>query len=415
MRGDEVQNDKLAIVLSGGGARGAYEAGVIHYIRTALSLPAKNRRFDIYTGSSVGAINACFMASTAHQLDYQGQGIHLFWSKLQQDDVYRRDTKALMNFIKHSTKSMLSNLSFGVKNSRFHYRGFLDNTPLMETLTDKINFKRLHDNIQKHHSGALAVIATNVMTGKAELFIDKNQSVHFTGAKRAHLNPITASHALASSAIPIIFRPVLIEQIPYIDGGLRLNTPLSPALQLGADRILTIGLHHSTEPEQPPLSCSVDGCYPTLGQVLGRVMNTIFLDHSKADFDQMTRINRIIDWVEQVYGESALENINQYIKEQGIRGDIAERGLKKIETLNISPSKDIGELFLECYQQGRGPDDDFSIMQRFLTRALDINPESGADFLSYLAFMPRFIHALLDLGYQDANSKAAELEYFLRS
>jgi len=145
---------------------------------------------------------------------------------------------------------------------------------------------------------------------------------------------------------------------------------------------------------------------------LGRVMNTIFLDHSQSDFDQLVRINRLIEWMEGVYGHDSVDKINKLIVEQGYRGDIAERGLKKIGFLNISPSRDIGQFFLECYQTHHAPNDNFSFMQRFLTRALDINPETGADFLSYLAFMPSFLGGLVDLGYQDAKSKASELEAF---
>ena len=200
----------------------------------------------------------------------------------------------------------------------------------------------------------------------------------------------------------------MINGVPYIDGGLRLNTPLSPSVQLGADRILSIGLHYAPDLHVSPESVPDQG-YPSLGQILGRVMNNIFLDRTKSDVEQMQRINRIIEWGDNTYGEDFLAQINQKIQHDKIRGDIAERGLKKIEILSITPSQDISDIFIQCYQRESVTNRSINFMEQFLARVMDISPESGADFLSYLAFMPSFLNSLLELGFEDARAHTNEL------
>jgi NTE family protein len=395
-------------VLSGGGARGAYEAGVIHFIRTQLPNTVRNRRFDIYSGTSVGAINACFLASTAHTLAYQGSGIYQLWRNLTQADVYKRNLGELATFVKDTSLGLAANLAFGVHNSGRHFHGLLNSAPLLPTISRTINFAQLARNIRENHYGAIALVATNVASGAVELFIDKNDSVAYTGVKKTHIGPIEPQHAMASAAIPIIFPAVMINGVPYIDGGLRLNTPLSPSVQLGADRILSIGLHYAPDLHVSPESVPDQG-YPSLGQILGRVMNNIFLDRTKSDVEQMQRINRIIEWGENTYGEDFLAQINQKIQHDKIRGDIAERGLKKIEILSITPSQDISDIFIQCYQRESVTNRSINFMEQFLARVMDISPESGADFLSYLAFMPSFLNSLLELGFEDARAHTNEL------
>jgi NTE family protein len=142
-------------------------------------------------------------------------------------------------------------------------------------------------------------------------------------------------------------------------------------------------------------------------------MNNIFIDRTKSDVEQMERINRIIEWGELTYGDNFLAEINRKIDTENFSGDIAERGLKNIQILSITPSQDISEIFLQCYQRENASNKSINFMERFLARALDISPESGADFLSYLAFIPSFLHALLELGFEDARAHASELSALL--
>src|SRR5262249_33044325 len=151
----------------------------------------------------------------------------------------------------------------------------------------------------------------------------------------------------------LVFPSVLIDGIAYTDGGLRLNTPMSPAIQLGADSILVIGLHHYAKPGEKVPFHGTKGHPPALGQVLGRVMNSIFLDRIQYDIEQLERINRIIDWSEAVYGKDFLKELNAMLHHRNIRGDIANRGLKRLNVFRIRPSEDIGEIFGHCFRRGR--------------------------------------------------------------
>jgi hypothetical protein len=156
-----IAHQKFAVVLSGGGARGAYEAGVMHFIRTQLPKKARQRRFDIYTGTSVGAIIACFMGSTAHDLAYQGEGIYQLWHNLTQADVYKRNLGELVSFIKGTSLGLAANLTLGVQKSGYHFHGLLNSAPLLPTLSRSIDFAQISKNIGDNHSGAIALVATN--------------------------------------------------------------------------------------------------------------------------------------------------------------------------------------------------------------------------------------------------------------
>lgn len=402
---------KLALVLSGGGARGAYEAGVIHYIRTMLPLPSRDRYFDIQCGASVGAINSSFMASTAHDHTMQGREIRRLWEEVREEDIYRRDKKAIWQFLARSSKGMLLSLMRGTKPSDRHFNGFLDTTPFLPFIKRVIPWKMIPDNIHKGIVKAISIVATNVFTGRTELFVDRYPTVEYTGDYITHFTPIEPIHAMASAAIPLVFPTVLINGIAYTDGGLRLNTPMSPAIQLGADSLLVIGLHHRAKAGEEIPFHGEKGKHPALGQVLGRVMNSMFLDRIQYDMEQLERINKIIGWGEMLHGETFLDDVNRMLLKKQIKGDVANRGLKKLEVLRIRPSEDIGEIFSQCYKRGRNTH--FSSFEKFMVRLLDIDPSSGVDFLSYIAFMPEYLKKLLDLGFEDARSNHNELKVFL--
>jgi NTE family protein len=400
---------KIAIVLSGGGARGAYEAGILHYIRTMLPQKVRYRNFDIQCGSSVGAINASYLAATAHDVKKQGAEIRTLWENLRSENIYRRDKGAFLSFLGKTGKGVL--LNFFSKNKMPHFQGFLDTSPFLPFIEKVMPWEMIPKNIEAGLIQALSVVATNVFTGRMELFIDKHPDLEYTGEYIVHFTPILPLHAKASAAIPIVFPTVQIDGIAYTDGGLRLNTPMSPAIQLGADSLLVIGLHHRAKPGEKIPFHGHKGQPPSLGQVLGRVMNSIFLDRTQYDLEQLERINRIVDWGEMVYGKTFLSDLNDMLHKKQIRGDIANRGLKRIHVLRIRPSEDIGELFSECHR--KDPQKNLSSFEKFLVRFLDIDPTGGIDFLSYISFTPDYLKKLLDLGFEDARKHHTELKEFL--
>ncbi|MBF0491462.1 MAG: patatin-like phospholipase family protein [Deltaproteobacteria bacterium] len=405
------KNNKLGLVLSGGGARGAYEAGVLHYVRTMLPSKSRNRNFDIQSGSSVGAINTCFMVATAHDLNFQAKKMWELWENIREENIYKRNFKALLEFLSKGSKQIFFKFLRGLNQESPHFPGFLDTSPFLPFISNVMDWPQISKNIQKGFVQAIAIVATNVFTGRTELFIEKNSKLSYYGDYTSHFTTIQPVHALASAAIPIVFPSILINGIAYTDGGLRLNTPISPAIHLGADSILVIGLNHRARAGEEIPFHGVKGQPPALGQILGRVLNSVFLDKIQYDLEQLERINRIVEWAELLYGKNFLDDLNKMLVEKNIHGDIADRGVKKLKLLRIRPSEDIGEMFIECFQKSK--DHHFGSFEKFLIRVLDIDPSSGNDFLSYIGFIPEYLQKLLALGFEDAKTKHNELKEFL--
>lgn len=423
-----LKKSRLALVLSGGGARGAYEAGVVNYIRTQLPKEVAARaKFDLHCGSSVGAINSCFMASTAQDPKHQGEKMYALWKALKQDDIYKRNIAALSNLVGRSLSGIGKNI-FGLSSPNprgggTHFTGLLDTAPFHNFMEKIIPWESLHRNIASGTIDAVSLTATNMSSGKMELFLEKHDSVRYSGHYPVRLVKIAPDHARASAAIPIVFPTIKIGQHYYADGGLRLNTPLSPAIHLGADRLLVIGMHpvqmrsleERTLPPFDVLTHSIeDVTPPTLGEVIGIVLNSLFLDRIDYDLEQLARINRIVDWGETTYGTNFIDQINQTLVKKRIRGDIASRGLKRLHAFSIFPSEAISEIFADCLSNPALIKKHLGAFEKFILRMLDIDLVHGQNFLSYMMFIPEYIERLLELGFEDAKKNHDGLvEFFL--
>lgn len=410
---------KFGLVLSGGGARGAYEAGIIHYLRTMLPQATfRENDFGIICGSSVGAINACFMAATAHDLAYQGAQSYRIWKELGQHDLYKRDVlslaKFLTNSIYHVTKNVFTRPLSAPERIRQadHFKSLLNTGPLGPFLKRIIPWQQISVNVKNRVLGALSVTGTNIHTGRLELFVEKHRDIPYTGHYVFHDTKIEYVHAMASAAIPLVFPSVKISGNHYVDGGLRLNTPLSPAIQLGAEKILVVGPHHEDETVEAPQSKAAL-TPPSLGLVLGRIMSTIFVDKLSYDIEQLTRINRLIEWGEGAFGADYVDKINRYLHDEGIRGDIANRGLKKLKVMKILPSVDPRDIFARCIEKSDFISKGLTSFERTLLKILDVDLDTGKDFLSFILFYPDYLKELLELGFQDARrSHDALVEFF---
>ena len=412
---------RLGLVLSGGGARGAYEAGVIHYMRTMLPQELwKYRDFSILCGSSVGAINACFMAATAHNLAYQGANIYEFWKTLKQEDIYRRDILSLAKFASTSFYAVAKNILLRKidkpeKNyKKDHFKGLLNTAPFAPFLQKIIPWKQISVNIKNRALMAASVTTTNIVTGKMELFVEKHPDLPYTGHYIFHDTKLEFQHAMASAAIPLIFPTVKVGRCHYLDGGLRLNTPLSPAIQLGAEKILVIGPHHQEEGFDHVKSCDVSNGEnpPSLGMILGKILSSIFIDKLDYDIEQMNRINRLIDWGRGCYGEDFVERINHYLQDNQIKGDIANRGLKKLSVMEVFPSEDIRDIFFQAVSRSGNFNAGLTSFEKILLKVLDVDLETGKDFLSFIMFDPEYIKCLIDLGFEDARKRHDQLVEF---
>jgi NTE family protein len=408
---------RLAIVLSAGGARGAYEAGVIYYIRTGLPKKIGHRIFPIKTGTSVGAINTVAMASLANDPKVQGEKIKELWLSLKQEDIYRRDFGATTHFLGSTFGGIMRNLfTFDplniAKRKGPHFYSFLDTSPLRAFLKKHIPWEAITKNVMNGPIDAVAINATNLHTGHNELFLQRKPEVEYLGHYQVVEGPIELDHAMACSAIPMVFPSVKIGDYYYADGGLRLFTPMSPAIQLGADRLVIIGLRHRPTPEETKKETSKDNYKskePTIAEQMGRMLNGLFLDRIQYDLEQLHRINTVIEISEKVYGRDYLDKLNQRMRKEGLRGDIASRGLKRIRAVEIHPSDYISEIFKRWYQKQRKSTFQFSAFEKLMVRILDIDPTTGSDLLSYLTFAPEYLHELFELGFEDARTQRGKL------
>lgn len=406
-----------AIVLSGGGARGAYEAGVMHYIRTALPKRARNQAFQIYCGSSVGAINTCSLASRAENPESQGTQLRAAWDNLRQENIYRRDMAALSKLLVNSFAGMASNIFRKPKTdgeeSGIHFHGLVDTSPLEKFLQRMIAWDQLKLNVDRKIVHGVSVTLTNMDSGQLEFFIHKHPSVEYHGDYPVRFLPLHWKHVMGSAAIPILFPAVEINQTYYADGGLRLNTPMSPAIHMGADRLLVIGMHDSQEGSQGEIEVTAPRLAPpTLGEIIGKILNSIFLDRLDHDLRQMQRINNIIDWSEKEYGLDYLPRVNKMLQREGIKGDVASRGLRRLSVLQVSPTVDVREIFLDVLLSPKGQAA-FSSYEKFLLKMLDVDMHRGQEFLSYFLFLNDYLKALTQLGYEDAKKKHDQLTEFL--
>lgn len=406
----------LGLVLSAGGARAAYEAGVIHYIRTGLPKAIAGKAFDVLCGSSAGAINTVGLAALAHDPLYQGEHIRKLWMNLSQDNIYKRDFSTTAGFVMNSIGGIVRNLTtlnpFELGNKKGpHLTAFFDTSPLNEHLKRIISFDQIQKNLDQNLLKAISITATNTRTGQCELFMQKRKDVDYTGEYIHHLIKLAVEHVMASAAIPVVFPSIKVGKIYYTDGGLRLFTPMSPAIQLGADRIIIIGLRHRATPEEIEARDKKEMMHPpSVAELMGRIMNGIFLDRIQFDLEQAQRINKIIDWSEHVFGDEFIPKINKYLVKQGIIGDIASRGLRKLRYVEILPSEFVSDIFERWFNKARKEGSfEFSSIEKLLTRLLDVNTDGAIEMLSYLTFSKDYLKELIDLGYEDAKRQRNRL------
>lgn len=409
---------KIGLVLSGGGARGAYEAGILSHLRKAI-WPDRHG-FAVHSGTSAGAINTCYMAATADTPKAQGKNIRTLWENLRSSDIYRGDFGALLRFLGRTTAFTTSHF-FGlapllkkIGQEVEPFQGILDTAPFIPFLKKTIPFSKIPQNIHQGVLDAVSIATTNVGNGKLELFIDKKEGVEYTGAYRIKMGPIEWPHAMASAAVPVIFPPVRIGPCFYVDGSIRQNTPMSPAVQLGADKILIVGVKYRGALETSgSFSLTEPNAYPSFTHLSGKLLDALFLDHIDYDLEQMNRINRVIEWSEKLYGPNYLQDLNAMLKREGIRGDIANRGLKKIEAFSFFPSEDLGKIACERLIQLSRTKSKLSQVERFFLKFLEVDPNADLDLLSYLMFEKNYMAQLIEIGIRDCKQRESDLTQFL--
>ncbi|QZA80361.1 patatin-like phospholipase family protein [Deefgea piscis] len=370
-----------ALILSGGGARAAYQVGVLLAIAKILPRGSPNP-FPIICGTSAGAINAAAMAVGAGDFHRAVLQLARMWQGLQGESIYMADLPYLSKTAAHWLLALLCG-GLGQRNPR----AFLDNAPLRALLTREVDFSQIEQHIQSGALRAVAISALGYSSGQSVSFFQGADDLSvWSRAKRVGVRTeLNVSHLMASSAIPLIFPAEHIHREYFGDGSVRQIAPLSPAIHLGARRVLVIGVApHSDDGPARQHSPS----YPTLAQVTGQLFNSVFLDSLDTDLERMTRINRTLS----------------YVPLEARRTGQLE--LHPIEVLSISPSKPLEKLTLSFSR-------DFPLGMRFLLGGLGAFRRQGSVVASYLLFSQAYLRQLIRLGYRDAMDKEAELSVFL--
>lgn len=394
------------IVLSGGGARGAYEAGVVAGIVEVLSRRARDRApFDVFTGTSVGAINAAWLAAHADRPDMHVEGLLGHWVELELAKHLSLDP--LRFLLGPRLGARLGRLR-GEGDERWG-RSLLDPRALEELVETGLPYARLHENVDRGIVRALVVAALEVSSGRTTLFSELAEGTELTRSRdpRRVVVParIEARHLLASAAIPLLFPARRIGSTYYCDGGIRFNTPIAPAIRCGVDRLVVVSLLFTRDASSPPPPEEAEAhlqAYPSPAFLLGKVLNALLLDPVRYDLQVLEGLNVLMSTLEETLDPDELERVREVITK--------ERGLpyRRIDTLVFRPSADIGKLAHEHAQRAKMG----TLSTLLVSRLADLGEDLEADLLSFVLFDGEFARALIELGRKDALARADEIEAF---
>lgn len=377
----------LGIVMTGGGARAAYQVGFLRCVA---------RRFPelcvpYVTGVSAGAINAALLASHHGSFLQAVQELSELWARLTTHDVFRTDTRSLainaINWIRQLASGGLGVSARGLGSPKL-VRGLVDTQPLRTFLTEVLHcvdgeLTGIRYNLDAGRLQALAISATSYSTGRSVTWIQGNHVELWQRPQRLpRLATIRVDHVMASAALPLFFPAVQVDSAWYGDGGIRLFAPLSPAVHLGARRIIAVSTRYAQSPAEEDED--VIRGYPPPAQVMGILLNSVFLDLLDHDAVRLRRLN---DLIEELPPEK-------------------RHDLKEVKLLTLRPSADLGKMAGRFEAQ-------LPRAFRFLTRGLGTKETRSPDFLSLILFQPDYLSALIEMGERDAEARAGEIDAFL--
>jgi NTE family protein len=401
------------IVLSGGGARGAYEAGVIKYIRDELPPRVRaHARFEIVTGTSVGAINACFLAANAHAPELQGRALAEVWERLRIEGVYKVGWRELS----HLPRFLLGSRGRGELDEVVgpgRLGGLLNTAPLEQLVRRGTRWQNITKNLESGDLHGVCVNATHLASGKTHSFVQTRGLRLPAWTTDPQVVPksveIGPNHALASAAIPWVFPCVDIGGDVYCDGGLKLNTPISPAVRLGADRILVIGLKARDEPEDagmlPPTS-SVDQS-PSAPFLLGKILNALLSDKTEYDLQRLERFNALLSAGERAFGDGFADALSNAMTSR--RG----QAYRRVDALMIRPNEDVAAVAAKHVRMGSVVSRAGGVVGPLIRRIAGAGGEREGDLLSYLLFDGEYASDLVAMGMRDADAMRQRIiEFF---
>jgi NTE family protein len=373
---------RTGLILTGGGARAAYQVGVLKAI--AELLPRRSRSpFPIVCGTSAGALNAATLAINAKNFSMGVQYLVNTWKNFHANQIYRTDVVGVLkNTILWFTGLLLG--FFGI--NKLKQISLLDNSPLIEFLEQILPCEMIQESIDAGFLHALSITASGYGSGQSVTFFQGAKEIRpwrRTGRVGVPTH-IETKHLLASASLPFLFKPTLINREYFGDGSMRQIAPLGSALNLGATRIMVIGVTANEYADQPERSETHD--YPTLAQIAGHALNSIFLDNMDVDLERLKKINDLV----AIMPTEMLETTK----------------LVHVDVLVISPSQPIDKI-AERYVK------DLPWTIRLLLRLIGVGHNSGVTLVSYLLSEKNYCRALIDLGYQDALKRRDEIMKFL--
>jgi NTE family protein len=373
---------KKALILPGAGARGAYQVGVLKAIAEFLPHRARNP-FSVISGASAGAINAAVLASRARNFEAAVAEMQYVWSNFSVDQIYRADALTLLRSSLHWLATVVTG---GMAVPR--PRALLDNAPLRELLGRRIQFSKIGMALEHGYLDALVVTASAYTSARSVSFFQANERMQDWHRVRriGRQGTITLDHLMASAAVPFLFPPVQVGGEFYGDGSMRHTAPLSSAIHLGADRLFVIGVRDEHPDPEPAADAHPEP--PSLVQVAGYMLDTLFMDGIYSDIERVSRINSILEVTQR-------RTIERHAGT-----------LREIDTMLIVPSEDIREI--TARHVGELPR-----ALRLLLRGIGALNQNGMQFVSYLLFESGFTRDLIELGYRDARTNEDEIRAFI--
>jgi NTE family protein len=368
---------KIGLVMTGGGARAAFQVGVTRAIYEMIG--KQNKLFDVISGNSAGGINSTYLAANCENWDVATKNLFELWTRVKPQNIFDLRKRTISDIgMKLISGTVLGGLT--PKGNAVNH--LLDTSPLRALAEREIDFSHIGRNIENGHLHGVSLSTTNYNSGSNVVFYEGSKNIKdwARSDRFSFRTEIRVQHLLASAAIPFFFPPIQIGHSFYGDGCIRQTTPLSPAIHLGADKILAIGVRHPHNQEKMRSLAFAPFPDPTMGQVAGIMLNAIFLDSLDSDVERLQRINELI--------------------KEG-----AHPELKAVPILMVRPSRDLGKMTTNLTAE-------LPSVLRYLLKGIGVSDTEGLDLLSYLAFDESYTKPLMELGYEDAYKMKEEILQF---